>query len=277
MTRVFKAIVGVFLVWACFAGCDGKTDPVFVPDVPPDDKITYKSHIQEIIAAYCLKCHSVEKQGADRFGAPLGFDFDTYDDVVQRSDRMLTRMQAGTMPPEGGFPAKDLAVFIAWVNEGMPEGDSVSQQFIATSSDFSNYKRWERVEPETGTFHHYPKDSPYSTGTNETSIRIYKTRTLVDLKPSVQQYPTGTMFVVEMSQNDVIKEILAMVKRGGDYNDFHDGWEWFILYPDDLSVMERGPDLMDGLCAGCHIQATNPDVGIDYIFSLQQNPINSVE
>ena len=190
---------------------------------------------------------------------------------------MLTRMQTGTMPPDGKIPEKDLAAFIAWVKAGRPEGNNAFQQFVATSSNFINYKRWKKVEPGTSTFHHSPGNPPHLTGTNKTSIRIYKTLPLVDSKRAGQKYPTGTVAVVEVSPNNEIKEILAMVKRGGDYNEFHDGWEWFILNPVDLSVLERGSDLMNGMCADCHIQATNPDVGFDYIFSSPQKPINRVE
>jgi len=60
--------------------------------------------------------------------------------------------------------------------------------------------------------------------------------------------------------------LLAMVKRGGDFNSDHSGWEWFVLAPDLSSVVSQGADLMGGACNVCHGKAGPEAMGMDYVF-----------
>jgi len=47
-----------------------------------------------------------------------GFDLSNYDDVSTRSDAILARLQSGTMPCDGAWPAEQVSLFVAWINDG---------------------------------------------------------------------------------------------------------------------------------------------------------------
>ena len=163
-------------------------------------------------------------------------------------------------------------------------GDSVfphPSEYSATDSDFSDFRSWARIEqrsdqnPLLGGMAHG--------GDNPDSIRrIYKKQLYANPDSDDQGYPIGTILVKEVEQDDTIVEITAMVKRGGDFNDDHQGWEWFMLDVDTLEIMfddvgapVRGANLLDGMCNSCHSQA-NPDSGYgrDYVFKHQDDPFN---
>lgn len=83
------------------------------------------------------------------------------------------------------------------------------------------------------------------------------------------EYPLGAIIVKETfswSENQE-KEyaemggLLGMAKRGGDFNPDHNGWEWFMLDPTNTTILDRGADLMDGMCNNCHSIAE-----MDYVF-----------
>ena len=46
------------------------------------------------------------------------FDLGSYDDVSTYADRILKRLQAGTMPCDGAWPADQIAVFERWMSTG---------------------------------------------------------------------------------------------------------------------------------------------------------------
>jgi len=48
----------------------------------------------------------------------LHFDLGSYDDVSTYADRILKRLQAGTMPCDGAWPADQIAVFERWISTG---------------------------------------------------------------------------------------------------------------------------------------------------------------
>jgi len=47
-----------------------------------------------------------------------GFDLSNYDDVSTRADAILARLQSGTMPCDGAWPAEQTSLFAAWINDG---------------------------------------------------------------------------------------------------------------------------------------------------------------
>jgi hypothetical protein len=56
----------------------------------------------------------------DRKAMKFAFDLGSYDDVKSNADAILARLQAGTMPCDGAWPAERVDAFRRWVEGGMP-------------------------------------------------------------------------------------------------------------------------------------------------------------
>jgi len=109
----------VFLIGAC----GDKDDPIQRPGEVPDfmGTVTFDVDIAPVLEDRCLRCHSIESQGAGRNGAPINVNFDTFQDAVMWSDLMNQRIQSGTMPPDGGIPNEERALFQQWIDDGLLE------------------------------------------------------------------------------------------------------------------------------------------------------------
>jgi len=87
------------------------------------------------------------------------------------------------------------------------------------------------------------------------------------------------MLVKDISVDDQIQQIVAMVKRGGSFDDDAGNWEYFLLDPSDSSqvvVNGEGEKVRGALpaCIGCHVKATG-DMGMDYVFNHADAPFNT--
>ncbi len=56
----------------------------------------------------------------DRQSMTFAFDLWSYDDVTTHADGILARLQKGTMPCDGAWPAEKVTVFQRWVESGKP-------------------------------------------------------------------------------------------------------------------------------------------------------------
>jgi hypothetical protein len=56
----------------------------------------------------------------DRRSMSFAFDLWDYDDVVANDQAILERLEAGTMPCDGAWPAERVALFRRWVETGTP-------------------------------------------------------------------------------------------------------------------------------------------------------------
>ncbi|HEX8854651.1 MAG TPA: hypothetical protein VF752_03550 [Thermoleophilaceae bacterium] len=56
----------------------------------------------------------------DRESMKSFFDLWSYDDVVENSDVILTRLAAGDMPCDGAWPSEQVELFRGWVEAGAP-------------------------------------------------------------------------------------------------------------------------------------------------------------
>jgi len=113
-----------FLFTISLSGCGDKADPVRSPDGSDgsqSDSITYTLGIKEILDQHCIRCHSHIKTGAERNGAPPEVNFDTYESAVKSAQRANARIQAGTMPPDGGIAEEQHALFQKWIGKGTPQ------------------------------------------------------------------------------------------------------------------------------------------------------------
>jgi hypothetical protein len=99
--------------------------------------VTYCHQIKPVLDNYCTSCHSSALSGAARNGAPVGVDLDTYAGAVANANRSNIRIQANTMPPGGGVPANQRALFSTWVDTGLIEcdGGSPGDSDITTGDD----------------------------------------------------------------------------------------------------------------------------------------------
>jgi uncharacterized membrane protein len=117
MYRTWIIMLMVFTV----ASCGEKQDP-FSGDSGVNEDVTYTKEIKPILDTNCTGCHASDKQGADRNGAPVGINFDTYADAKANATRANSRIQAGTMPPGGSaLSVEDKAFFQTWLDKGLKE------------------------------------------------------------------------------------------------------------------------------------------------------------
>ena len=56
----------------------------------------------------------------DRNAMRFAFDLWSHDDVSTHADAILGRLEAGTMPCDGAWPAERVAVFRQWIDAGKP-------------------------------------------------------------------------------------------------------------------------------------------------------------
>lgn len=148
-------------------------------------------------------------------------------------------------------------------------------EYAADDTDFDDYTAWSRIGETIGS------DNPLlgsgHKGDNPDAVRrVYKKQLMANPDTDKQGYPIGTIIVKEVEEDAEVTEITAMVKRGGDFNEDHGTWEWFMLDPSTGAVMDQGADLMGGMCNTCHeIASDNPDNGKDYVFKYDDDPFNN--
>jgi hypothetical protein len=56
----------------------------------------------------------------DRDSMEFAFDLWSLDDVSTHADAILERLEAGTMPCDGAWPAERVTVFRQWIDAGKP-------------------------------------------------------------------------------------------------------------------------------------------------------------
>jgi hypothetical protein len=89
---------------------------------PPDSVVTYQSFAAGFIAEYCTGCHSSEIPANMRQDAPPEVNFNTYEEIQQRADRVYARAADGyrTMPPAGGPTPEERVLLGEWLACGLP-------------------------------------------------------------------------------------------------------------------------------------------------------------
>lgn len=61
----------------------------------------------EFFDPYCSYCHSSERQGDERHGAPEGLDYDVFDRATDRNLTTWARVASAEMPPLGALPSQE--------------------------------------------------------------------------------------------------------------------------------------------------------------------------
>jgi hypothetical protein len=57
----------------------------------------------------------------DRNAMRFAFDLWSHNDASTHADAILGRLEAGTMPCDGAWPAERVALFRQWIDAGKPE------------------------------------------------------------------------------------------------------------------------------------------------------------
>lgn len=92
---------------------------------PVGEVVGYADMRSNIFEETCLNCHSSDRSGAARNGAPSSVNFNTYELAYANASRGNARVQAGTMPPAGARTGEQKALFQDWVNLDTPLGEQV--------------------------------------------------------------------------------------------------------------------------------------------------------
>jgi hypothetical protein len=74
----------------------------------PDEPLHFEEHIKPLF------------RERDRDSMRFAFDLWSVDDVSTHADAILDRLEAGTMPCDGAWPAERVAVFRRWIDAGKP-------------------------------------------------------------------------------------------------------------------------------------------------------------
>ncbi len=122
---------------AGLGACGDKIDPVqgfdlaLPSDAPAGAVVSWCREVRPILDRWCTTCHSSTRSGAARNGAPVGVDYDTFEQAAANASRGLSRMQARSMPPGGEVPAAEIQAVARWIDQGkadcppLPEGDDL--------------------------------------------------------------------------------------------------------------------------------------------------------
>jgi hypothetical protein len=73
----------------------------------PDEPVSLAAHVKPLF------------RGRDRRSMQFAFDLWSYDDVRTNATAILERVQAGTMPCDGAWPAEWVELFEHWTQSGM--------------------------------------------------------------------------------------------------------------------------------------------------------------
>lgn len=161
-----------------------------------------------------------------------------------------------------------LYLLVGCTSDDETTGTAPPAEFIADLSDFQDYLTWDRADYTV-----YPTNlsilGPAHASSDSTMVRqVYSNTNLASV-----DYQNGDIIVKETfswsptgGKDFTNGNLLAMVKRGGDFNPDNAGWEWFDLAPDLSAINARDANLMGGLCNGCHVLATGT-LGTDYVFN----------
>ncbi|HZE48007.1 MAG TPA: CDGSH iron-sulfur domain-containing protein [Jatrophihabitantaceae bacterium] len=86
-----------------------ETDEPAVALPAPGEAVGFGEHIKPLF------------RGTDRQSMSFAFDLWSYADVSQHADAILQRLEAGSMPCDGAWPAERVAVFRTWATTGKAE------------------------------------------------------------------------------------------------------------------------------------------------------------
>lgn len=123
MNRAKNILSGLILICiSLLLSCGEKINPVRNNDQGNGQiEVTYSNQIKPIFDNNCIRCHATDLQGSARNGAPPNVNFNSYSNAINSAGLANSRIQAGTMPPDGGLPSDDRDLFQQWIDQGLKE------------------------------------------------------------------------------------------------------------------------------------------------------------
>lgn len=117
------------MIAALLAGCGTEYEPIDTetlteeeviavdPDACETSYLTYDNFGEPFVLDWCRGCHSSAVPAGMRQKAPVAINFDTLEDVRNRSPRVLARAasQTATMPPAGGPTEEERTLLAEWL------------------------------------------------------------------------------------------------------------------------------------------------------------------
>ena len=80
--------------------------------------------LPDFFEPYCVACHSSEREGFDRHGAPDHIDFDDFDSATSVNSLAWSQVTSREMPPMGRTPSTaELELLLDWLNCTAPVAD----------------------------------------------------------------------------------------------------------------------------------------------------------
>jgi len=152
-----------------------------------------------------------------------------------------------------------LIVFLSACSDD--DDDDTKKEFIASSSDFTNFSSWTKLATKQGPD---ARLGAAHAGNDSTATRTVYIKENND-RNSDDEFPIGTIIVKDVRDKDNASlGVTAMVKRGNDFNPDHNDWEWFLLTTDGKIAQDNGADLrgaqlLGGACGSCHSQNKSKD------------------
>jgi len=115
VSRAILHVCTAFSTLACGAGGAPAGDDsaaTFCSDAPV---VTWETFGHGFVTEHCQACHA--STTLERNGAPRDVSFDTHDEVLALTDRILARSvgPAASMPPQGGVTPDDRQKLEIWL------------------------------------------------------------------------------------------------------------------------------------------------------------------
>ena len=192
-----------------------------------------------------------------------------------------TTPSAPSTPPPAAQPVDTPAPSEPTAGTVTQATDEAPAEFVAALSDFAGYALWRTIDYSTGPTNPYLANSHMALD-DAFSRRIWINESGARSRDAGEDtYPLGTVVVKETftwdengnKQYAEMGGVLAMVKRGGNFNREGNHWEWFMLASDPQTstfqdIMDRGgSELMNGMCNRCHTSAQAQVGGTDMVFA----------
>lgn len=100
--------------------CDSGDEKEAGPDVDCGTATVPK--FAEVTAfAKCTACHSSDKAGTARAGAPVGINYNTYADAKLNAPKGMDEVYEGAMPPGGGMTEAEKTQIYNWASCDTPQ------------------------------------------------------------------------------------------------------------------------------------------------------------
>lgn len=89
---------------------------------PETCDVSWEGSVAPVLTTWCTPCHASTVPEADRRGAPLGLDFDSWEEASRYADRIAAAAGPDTarMPPGGGLTEEQRAQLVRWADCGAP-------------------------------------------------------------------------------------------------------------------------------------------------------------